>query len=275
MEDSKGDLHYFVNMGTEGGNVSFHESSHWALWNEGIVTKRNNGSAQFTPISGGAGDWGLLYAMTSFNDTKHNRRVQWGWAPEDEGNFALTQQGYQGCFALPRELFVHMTTGLINADGNLTTLGNSHVTKQSDGTFTATTLGNRPLPDVIAGIRKGSTSTTYSVGKCSSSKKLAAGSSHMELIATFSDFSGAAGLTIAASPGGEEYTHIYFDPSSYTINVDRAHSSTIVEFSNSTVVGYFYPYTSTKSGTESITMNVFLDGSLLEVYVNVLNFSPL
>ena len=262
-------------MGTEGGNVSFHESSHWALWNEGVVTKRNNGSAQFTPISGGAGDWGLLYAMTSFNDTKHNRRVQWGWAPEDEGNFALTQQGYQGCFALPRELFVHMTTGLINADGNLTTLGNSHVTKQSDGTFTATTLGNRPLPDVIAGIRKGSTSTTYSVGKCSSSKKLAAGSSHMELIATFSDFSGAAGLTIAASPGGEEYTHIYFDPSSYTINVDRAHSSTIVEFSNSTVVGYFYPYTSVKSGTESITMNVFLDGSLLEVYVNVLNFSPL
>lgn len=97
LPDSSGNLHYFVNMGTEGGNVSFHESAHWALWNEGNVSRRANGSAQFTPIAGGAGDWGLSYALTSFNDTKHNRRVQWAWAPEDivgdGGIFSANQQG--------------------------------------------------------------------------------------------------------------------------------------------------------------------------------------
>ncbi|OCK78626.1 glycoside hydrolase family 32 protein [Lepidopterella palustris CBS 459.81] len=56
LEDSKGDLHYFVNMGSEGGNVSFHESSHWALWNEGLITKRANWSAQFAPVAGNPGD---------------------------------------------------------------------------------------------------------------------------------------------------------------------------------------------------------------------------
>ncbi len=43
-----------------------------------LVSRRENGSAQFTPVAGGLGDWGLSYALTSFNDTKNNRRVQLG-----------------------------------------------------------------------------------------------------------------------------------------------------------------------------------------------------
>ncbi|KAK5160813.1 hypothetical protein LTR04_004547 [Oleoguttula sp. CCFEE 6159] len=276
LEDSHGDIHYYVNMGSEGGNVSFHESAHWALWNEGHVTRRANGSAQFTPVAGGAGDWGNLYALTSFNDTKNNRRVQWGWAPEDlvgdGGLFSATQQGFQGAISLPRELFVHMTTGVANADGNLTEMGNSYVSQQSDGTFTASTLGVRPLSDVVEGLRNGTTQHNYHSGTFNASAMLRTnGSSHMEVMATVVSATGPCGLTIAASPNVEEYTHIYYDPSSYTVVVDRTHSSLITQFNNASVIGYFYPYTmgyGNGTVTEPITMDVFLDGSLLEVFIN-------
>lgn len=55
---------YFVSMGAEGGNVSFHQQK-WSLWNEGTLSVRANGSIAFNPISGGASDWGLLYAVSS------------------------------------------------------------------------------------------------------------------------------------------------------------------------------------------------------------------
>lgn len=76
--DSAGNEHWFVNMGAEGGNLTYAESLHSALWNGGSISRRDNGSAQFTPEIGGLGDWGLSYALTSFNDTKNNRRVQLG-----------------------------------------------------------------------------------------------------------------------------------------------------------------------------------------------------
>ncbi|KAG9876625.1 glycosyl hydrolase-like proteins family 32 superfamily, partial [Aureobasidium melanogenum] len=165
LPDEDGHLHYFVNMGTEGGNVSFHESAHWALWNEGHVTRRANGSAEFTPISGGAGDWGLLYALSSFNDTKNDRRVQYGWAPEDitgdGGIFSANQQGFQGALSLPRELFVHTVKNVVNMDGLVTEMGNSYLTQNLDGSFTAQTLGVRPLDDVVVGLRNGSTQHSW------------------------------------------------------------------------------------------------------------------
>lgn len=56
------DDHYFVSMGAEGGEVSFHDRR-WALWNEGEISTRPNGSIAFNPVSGGASDWGILYAV--------------------------------------------------------------------------------------------------------------------------------------------------------------------------------------------------------------------
>ncbi|KAL9064087.1 MAG: hypothetical protein Q9157_007959 [Trypethelium eluteriae] len=292
LPDAEGDMHYFVNMGTEGGNVSFHESSHWALWNEGLVSARSNGSVAFQPVAGGAGDWGIAYALTSFNDTKHNRRVQWAWIPEDivgdGGLFSALQQGFQGSHSFPRQLYVNEVKGVVN-DSELVTSGNARVTKNAQGALTASTLGVRPLPDVVAGLRANATKSSFRGAKYDASKILClAGSTSMQMTASISDYSGGqVGFTVAASPGGEEYTNIYFDPSNYTLNVDRYHSSLISEFNNATNVGFFYPYTlSAKGGygaktggyggaqggsgstKEALTFNIFLDGSLLEVYVN-------
>ncbi|KAK5724136.1 hypothetical protein LTR17_013611 [Elasticomyces elasticus] len=276
LPDSNGDLHYFVNMGTEGGNVSFHQSAHWALWNEGNVSRRDNGSVAFEPIAGGAGDWGLSYALTSFNDTKNNRRVQWAWAPEDlvgdGGLFSAAQQGFQGSLTLPRELFVHEVDGVLNANSAVSEAKEAVLTPDANGAFTARTLGVRPLPDVVAGITKDSTHQSYNKGEYTTSVILQdQGSAHMELKTTISSTTGAAGVIVAASPDMTEYTTIMYEPSNNTILVERLHSSTIVGFANVTVTGYFSPYTvQTSSGTQSeaISMDVFVDGSIVEIYVN-------
>nr|POF19561.1 beta-fructofuranosidase, insoluble isoenzyme 7 [Quercus suber] len=279
LPDSKGDLHYFVNMGTEGGNVSFHESAHWALWNEGTVTRRSNGSAQFTPVAGGAGDWGLSYALTSFNDTKHDRRVQWAWAPEDlvgdGGLFSASQQGFQGSLTFPRELFVHEVDNVIQ-DNTVFESKNSVLTQDASGTYTAQTLGVRPLGDVIEALHAGAAHHSFGAATYSSSELLATqGSAHMHLRAVIGSSSNEpVGLTIAASPDGTtEATHIFYSPANNTILVDRTRSSTIDGFAISTVTGYFAPYTihspaTGSSAPEALAFDIFLDGSLVEVYVN-------
>lgn len=279
LPDSKGDLHYFVNMGSEqpSGDIQFHPSNHFALWEEGTVSRRENGSAQFTPVAAGLGDWGLSYALTSFVDKKHgNRRVQWAWTPEDlvgaGGLFSATQQGFQGSLALPRELFVSEVTNVVDPDGSLAAAKDAVLVDNGDGTFTAQTLGVKPLPDVVAGIRAGTTHKTYASGTHTSSSILQqAGSSHFELKATIKSTTGAAGVIIGASSDGVEYTTIIYEPSDHTILFERLHSSTIVEFNNATVTGFFHPHTIKSGATsapEDINMTVFVDGSLVEVYIN-------
>lgn len=274
LRDSHGDLHYYVNMGTEGGNVSFHESSHWALWNEGTVTRRANGSAQFTPIAASAADWGLAYAIQSFNDTKNNRRIQWTWAPEDivgdGGLFSANQQGFQGSLTIPREIFVLETGGLLDPDGTLSSSKEAVINEDSNGTFTASTQGRRPAADVVAGLRKGATHKSYPKSSYSASKMLdPQGSSQMELKATVSAATGAVGLVFAASPDGREYTTVLYEPANDTVLVERLRSSTIVDFNNATVTGSFAPYTlAATAAREALVFDLFLDGSLLEIYLN-------
>jgi beta-fructofuranosidase len=277
LTDDDDDVHYYVLMGTEGGNLTWHPRAQWGLWNEGQITRRENGSAEFTPLAGGAIDSGLSYAVTSFVDTKNNasRRVQWGWANEENNNFALLQSGYQGAITLPREMYVIKTKDLVNPDGGLTTKGNTRVVEHGNGTFTGYTLGARPLPDVVEGLRQGAQRKDMNTSNtCQTTKLVGTGSSHMELKATFSNFTGPAGLVIAASPGGEEKTVIWYSPGNYTINVDRSQSSTIDEFANYTMLGYFYPYAFSNGTQESLHMDIFVDGSLVEVFVNVSESIP-
>ncbi|KAJ5150894.1 uncharacterized protein N7482_010146 [Penicillium canariense] len=264
---------YFVSMGAEGGNVSFHQQK-WSLWNEGTLSVRANGSVAFNPVSGGASDWGLLYAITSFNDTKNNRRIQWGWAQEDMNDFGITQQGYQGVLALPREIFIKDTPDVIH-DSTNTVPGNSRYFPNANGTWTASTLGVRPAPDVVEGLHLGANHTKYpchenkcNIKKIHLPKKL---SRSYQLNVDIKHTTGIAGVTIGASPDCEEYTNIYFNPTNNSIAVDRTHSSLINMFSNSTHEGYFKPYKLQRGGrniTESIQMSIFVDGSLVEVYVN-------
>jgi len=183
--------------------------------------------------------------------------------------------GFQGSMTLFRELFVHEIDNVVDTDGELTTNLNARLTRNDDGTYLAQTLGVRPLPDVVAGLRGAAHSCPYGNSKSYSSTTMLkkSGSSSLELKATVSSATGAVGLIVAAAPDMSEYTEIIYEPSNHTLLVVREHSTTLAkQFNLATVTGYFYPYTiKSEAGTEqqeSITMDVFLDGSLLEVYLN-------
>jgi beta-fructofuranosidase len=57
-------------------------------------------------------------------------------------------------------------------------------------------------------------------------------------------------------------------PENYAIKVDRSQSSNIEQFACYTMLGYFYPYTFSNGTQESLHMDIFVDGSLVEVIVN-------
>ncbi|EXJ83068.1 hypothetical protein A1O1_06686 [Capronia coronata CBS 617.96] len=261
--------HWFFSSGVEGGSTDYHEQN-WVVWNEGIVSARLNGSVAFQPISMGASDWGLLYAITSFNDTKNNRRVQIGWAREDMNGFGIVQQGYQGALSIPRELFVMNTPSIILPMRNTSSV----YTRQSNGTYTARTMGARPAQDIVLGLRNGSNvfnCTVHSfVGKGNgygSNMLMKAMNTSYEVSMTIDSTRGRTGLTIGASPDFQEFTSIYYDPATSTIACDRTNSSTIKEFLNTTYVGFFEPY-NISGKSESVRFTVFVDGSLVEIFVN-------
>lgn len=173
---------------------------------------------------------------------------------------------------LPRQLFVHEVSNVVNTNGTLAENREAVLSQSQDGTFTAQQLGVRPLPDVIAGITANATHWSYGASTYTASKIVQQqGDAHMELKATVGSATGECGIIIAASPDMTEYTTITYEPVNNTILVDRTYSSTIVGFNNATVTGYFYPYTIMANGSakqEPITMDVFVDGSLVEVYIN-------
>src|SRR5271156_5479138 len=185
--------------------------------------------------------------VTSFNDTKKNRRIQIGWAWEDMNSFGITQQGFQGSLSLPRELFVMETTNVVPPKSTLP--GNSVYTLQANKTYTASTLGAKPAPDVINGLRKGAEYSMYNISSLSgkghgmNSHILESNSSHSYAFSVvISSTTGRTGVTIGASPDYQEYTSIYYDPGTSSIVCNRTHSSLIQMFLNSSYAGYFAPY---------------------------------
>lgn len=266
---------WFVTMGAEGGNTTRHVREQWALWNRGSVSARANGSVELAPSSGGAIDWGLSYAQASWVDTREGndkRRVLWGWANEDiedEWNFYVARaMGYAGSMTLPTELFIKETKGVQKHDY---VDGNEWFEAQ-DGSFTAQTLGMRPLPDVVESLKSGAVEESLEIGEVASGAPKKASSDlgdSFVLTATLGTANGTAGLVVAQSPDNSEYTSIVYDAAAQTISVRRDHSSSLAVFRNVTHEGHFAPYLSAADGAaEDVTFTVVYDRSLLEIFVN-------
>ncbi|KAK2005853.1 beta-fructofuranosidase [Colletotrichum eremochloae] len=268
---------WFVTMGTEGGNTTQHWRDQWTLWNRGTIARRNNGSVEFTPNSGGALDWGISYAHQTWADTRNNRRVLWGWANEDilpDYEFSTSKQfGYIGSMNLPIELYIRETKGVQNC--GIQKDGSFCIEGEKGAGATAQTLGMRPLPDVIKLLRQGAERRQFEVGELTNtvmSVSADMGTSY-ELMATLTSFSSKAGIIVGQSPDDAEYTTILFDPATSEISVVRKHSSLLPNFNNNSFVGHFEPYqiydpTSGISTIEELNFHIILDGSLLEIWVN-------
>ncbi|KAF8252470.1 sucrose-6-phosphate hydrolase [Wilcoxina mikolae CBS 423.85] len=264
LKDSAGRLHYYVTMGAEGGNITSH--SRWSLWSEGQVTRRQNGSAEFSVMSSGVADWGNLYALTAFDDTKQGRRVQWGWSEEEMNNYGVRAMGYQGALGLPRELFVHETYNLPPSP-RLNEKSSAVMTQHTNGTFSARTLGVRPLSNVVKALRSAAKRKHSIPDQKRSSGSgvsfLRPRSAHFSLHATLSSAKRPAGIIIRASRSGKEQTRIIYDPKAHTISVDRSKSSLIKQFANYTATGHFFAFPG-----EKVELDVWVDGSLVEIFAN-------
>ncbi|KAL7271842.1 hypothetical protein RUND412_005369 [Rhizina undulata] len=276
LTDGDGVVHWYTTFGAEGGVITDHDR--WVLWTEGTISKNDNGSVSYDVISSGVSDWGNLYAVTSFWDEKNSRRISWGWSEEDMNSYGVHAQGYQGSMALPRELSVKTIKSVLNpspSSSSITTKNSFTHTQNSDGTFTLSTLGIKPAADVVNGLRANSTFHVFPGGKKSTSELLATtngnvASDHFELSTTISYVLGPVGFTIRASPDGQELTRVIFNPSANRISVDRSNASLISQFADTENWGSYTPLNISCGGevkTEDLEFDIFVDGSLVEVFV--------
>ncbi|TLS28284.1 hypothetical protein PpBr36_00015 [Pyricularia pennisetigena] len=274
---------WFAVMGTEGGNTTLHPHEHWAVWSRGTVSATRGGGPKMIPSSGGALDWGISYAHTTFEDGRRgngSRRIAWGWANEDINEtkrpggswmyHVLKAFGYAGAMNLPLEVFVKSTTGLRRHDY---IDGNEWVADQKSA-YTAQTLGIRPLPEVMSMLTSGARQETFSVGPLqpgSAPRKAFhdVGDSWVMKVTLQPWQGGPAGIIVAQSPDNTEYTRIIFDPRAKQIVVRREHSTLLKGvFTTRPVTGHFAPYTYSNGATEDVNFTIVFDKSLLEIFVN-------
>lgn len=196
-------------------------------------------------------------------------------------NYGVRAQGYQGAFGLPRELFVHETHNLLasNAGGEqspvLTQKSANVLTQHANGTFSASTMGVRPLKDVVRALRRTAKKHAIRGGRCSGLSSKLPRSKYFSISATLSSVQGPAGFVVRASADGQERTTVTYDPGAHTISVDRSKSSLIGKFANFTASGHYYaPLVKRGKGKaerverEPVRLTVFVDNSLIEVFAN-------
>ena len=141
-------------------------------------------------------------------------------------------------------------------------------------TYTVTTFAQHPLPEVVTAIQGEEQDATPGRHNFTGSVGLdCVNSSRFHLQTAFTPPSNAlnnsfTGVQIRASPSREEYTEIRYYPASSSIVLDRSHSSLIPTVIKTTFVGHFEPYMYANGTTEDMAMDIFVDGSLLEIFIN-------
>lgn len=260
-------------MGSEGFPDDNHPFDKWSLFVMGDMVKRANGSAELEIKASGVLDWGNSYALNSFYDSKNDRRVVWGWSQEDFSNRAGWAQGFVSTLTFPQEVCVLRISGVAAPAGGISE-GSAIWTENDDGTYDVVTLGQRPLPEVIAAIQ-GDKQTFYNMPiTFNSYQELSeVNSSRFHLQATVSKLPAAEagnyiGLEIRASPGGEEFSQIKYYPFDNTVLFDRANSSLLPYTGRAEFKGYFEPFEFANGTTETITFDVYVDGGLVEIFIN-------
>ncbi|KAF2159734.1 glycoside hydrolase family 32 protein [Zasmidium cellare ATCC 36951] len=270
--------HWIVSFGAEGYADEWHPLAHWSLFVLGDVHPRGNGSAEFETKASGVLDWGNSYAMNAFHDTKHDRRVLWGWSDEDLNNTAaVVQQGYQGSLGLPRELYIKKFHGVHAPIKNVVKGPEIWQNSSQNGTYSVVTVAQRPLPEVVNAI-EGEKHCLVSRSEIVTRRQdlPQVNSSHFHLQTTIGKAPSTGkddflGVQLRASPNQGEYTEVRYYAFNSSVVLDRTHSTLLAashpDIGTATFVGHFEPFTYA-NGTENIVMDFFVDGSLLEIFIN-------
>lgn len=172
------------------------------MFARGSMHRQPNGSAEMSISATGPLDF---YAANSFWDPKHDRQVIWGWSDESTEMpvDVYRPQGYQGSLSFPREMFVKKIHGLLPPIEGVQS-DPAAWTRNVDGTYTATTLGTRPLSDVVAIQGNENSFGSMNVTGTRSLRHIA--SEHFHLHGALQSFpdSGEIEFIVRESPGKEE-----------------------------------------------------------------------
>ncbi|ETW84894.1 glycoside hydrolase family 32 protein [Heterobasidion irregulare TC 32-1] len=271
-----------IGYGTEQGRNGSHEN-HWPLWGAASYSVQSDGSVAAAIDFAGVLDWGRVYAAVPF-PVSGNRSVLIGWVYEDDEDLVLAaQRGWQGMFTLFRDLFVKVIRNVDPAAPGLNETGSWKTRKETDGSTSVVTLGQKIVPEILRAYRKESvvsspapTTLNGSVGYVPFARQPAA--AHYVIQATLV-FTGRdadipkAGFRVRAS--AEEWTDVYFDPQLEAIVVERQNSSLITTYGTETEVAKLRLWPILRSGQnasaatrQTLNLTLVVDNSVVEVLAN-------
>ncbi len=190
----------------------------------------------FTPELRGPFDLGAeYYAPVSMNDPQ-GRRLVWGWTKEGRSAEAQAQSGWAGALTLPRV-----------------------VTLRDDGT-----LGIDSLPELASLRGRHYRRRDLALVPRSPLHLNDLRGENLEIAVEIAcEPTSVVSLRIRRSPGDEEYTQIRYDRRAGRISVDRDHASL-----DPAAFRGVHGGTLVLAPNEPLTLRVFLDGSIVEVYAN-------
>ncbi|MCJ1408662.1 hypothetical protein MMC19_002737 [Ptychographa xylographoides] len=261
-------------------NVSETRETRWCLWMSGELIQKLDGHIQYQYRYGGVLDHGCYYAANTFYDPVGERQVVWGWLPEEDVNMARHRaKGWNGCLALPRELYLLVIPNVVKAlHTPLPEIASVQVVRLNDETATLNTLGIRPLPE-LAHLRRGP-AVALGIGSIpkhhSRNHSLRSDivvSLQFELEAFIDIKTGCdrVGFHIRHAYDVDACTSIYFSPSEEEIVVDRGKSSTGSCINRCDVRGPHTLFTlrqGNKEILEKLHLRIFYDKGVIEVYAN-------
>lgn len=267
--------------GTVPGTLRCNRAQLWmAIKEEENASTRKGQEALMEFSYGGVFDHGLYYAANGFWDPVTQQQVVMGWVTEEDLPVDLAiSQGWSGCLALPRVVSLSTISHVVRATKTpLQEITNLQaVAEQDDGLFTVTTLAIRPDPRLHK-LRKRASRQELQ-GPRSGKLILPLKTAQWEAHAVFSSVgrSGRVGLKIHHhTTVANAITSLYFAPKEETFFVERPDIRTPASDSSVKVQKEQAPFTlfttrDAQTGVETeerLTLRVFYDGSVLEVFVN-------
>ncbi|KAF5649703.1 glycosyl hydrolases family 32 superfamily [Fusarium sp. NRRL 52700] len=126
---------------------------HGQMWVSGALVQTSAG-IQMKFRSGGALDYGAIYAVNSFHDPRSNQQVAFGWIVEEDLSVELKKtQGWAGLLSIPRVIQLRRIRHVVHAlKSDLSSIKSFDVVpeekpqKNSPQTYTITTLCALPDP---------------------------------------------------------------------------------------------------------------------------------
>lgn len=192
---------------------------------------------QFVPEKKGYVDLGdSYYAPNSFIDDK-GRRIIWGWLKEQRNEEVQKAAEWSGVMSIPRELF-------LRNDGN---------------------LGMKPVEE-LKDIRGKHEYLSDLIVSPDSVNLLDMQGDRLEIIAEVEKGDASSfSLLVRKSPDNSEYTEIICDMYNHNLSIDTKKSSLSQEVKKK-VSGDYYNFD--RGNNDLIKLHIFVDKSIVEVFVN-------